>query len=280
MRKRSLLITATAAIIYLTTSSYSGGPAHGTEGNKTGSPGGNGEKCNKCHSGTGITTGSLELRNKDWGASSTPINYYEAGKTYIVTVKGSHATNTRFGFQVVALNSSNAYVGTYGNFPSNVHGFPHASPQIIEHNTAIQAQGGAIASFEWTAPSAATGPITLYGIVNAVNNDGTNGGDMTSNTLSLMLTDKTSVAQVTKMVVIRAYPNPVQDVLTLNLDKADAGIYEVVVYSASGAVVASEQLNIQPGNYNGTINASAWAHGLYFVHIQKDGDKRVIPITK
>lgn len=291
MKKRSLLISATAAIIYLTTSSYSGGPAHATMGAGTDYTGGAGSSspattCGSpgCHSGgSGTTTGSIEFRKKAWGASSTPINYYEAGETYLVTIKGGNASLSHFGFQFVALrNAGNTRVGTYSNFGTNIHGYPHAAPTIVEHSAPITKNGTGdyVANFEWTAPAGSVGAVTLYAIINAVNNNGISGGDMPGATLSLSLNDKTSVGQVTKQVVFKAYPNPVQDALTLDLTLADAGTYDVTVYNTSGAIVSRQDMNIYSGNYTGTINTSAWTPGLYFVQIQKDGDKRVMPVVK
>lgn len=289
MKKRSLLITATAAIIYLTTSSYSNGPAHSTMGvDYTGGAGSSSPSTtcgsNGCHMGSsGTTTGSIEFRKKAWGASSTSINYYEAGQTYLVTVKGTNASLSHFGFQFVALrNAGNTRVGTYSNFGSGVHGYPNATPTIVEHSAPIAKNGTGdyVATFEWTAPANSVGAVTLYAIINAVNNNGVTTGDMPGATLSLSLNDKTSVGQVTKQVVFKAYPNPVQDALTLDLTLADAGTYDVTVYSASGAIVSRQDMDIFSGNYTGTINTSAWTPGVYFVQIQKDGDKRVMPIVK
>lgn len=284
MRKKSLLITATAAIVYLTVSSYSGGPAHNGTGNMTGSPG-SGGNCSSCHSGGGgTTTGAIEVRLKSTGASSTPVTSYVAGETYIITITGGNPTAglDDFGFQFTALKSSdNSTVGTYSNLGTMVHGFPHATPTIVEHNAAIPETAGVYEiSFDWTAPATAVGGINLYAIINAVDKNTLQTGDKPSGTITLALVDKTSVAKVTSEVVVKAYPNPVADVLTIDLDKADAGTYTVLAYTSNGSLVAKTEVNIAPGNYAGSINTSAWAPGLYFVQLQKDGYKHVIPVVK
>lgn len=284
MRKKSLLITAATAIIYLTATSYSGGPAHNFEGDKTGRPGTSGT-CANCHSGGGgTTTGSIEIRRKDWGTGSPALTSYIAGQTYIVTVKGTNPTAglDDFGFQFTAVKSSdNTPIGTYSNLGTIVHGFPATNSTLVEHNAPIPKTGGMYeVSFDWTAPATAVGGINLYAIINAVNDDNVATGDMPSGTISLMLTDATSVAKVTKEVVIKAYPNPVRDILTLDLDKADAGTYMVHVYNANGSLVNTSALEISASNYTGTISTSAWAPGLYFVQVQRDGSKQVIPVVK
>lgn len=284
MRKKSLLITATTAIIYLTISSYSGGPAHNMEGNKTGSPGSS-STCSGCHSGGGgTTTGAIEVRLKSAGASSTPVTSYVAGETYIITITGGNPTAglDDFGFQFTALKSSdNTTTGTYSNFGAMTHGFPTATPTIVEHNQAIPKTAGVYeVSFDWTAPATAVGGINMYAIINAVDKDGSVSGDRPSSTISLALVDKTSVAKITSEVVVKAYPNPVLNTLTIDLDKADAGIYTVQAYNMKGATVAAMEMNIGPGSYTGSVNTSAWAPGMYFISIQKDGYKHVVPVVK
>ncbi|MBW7914724.1 MAG: T9SS type A sorting domain-containing protein [Taibaiella sp.] len=105
-------------------------------------------------------------------------------------------------------------------------------------------------------------------------------GDKSSNTVSLTLVDKTSVATVTSQVVVKIFPNPVVNTLTIDLDKADAGMYTIQAYNMSGAFVADMEMNIGPGSYTGSVNTSAWAPGMYFISIQKDGYKHVVPVVK
>jgi hypothetical protein len=284
MRKKSLLITATAAIVYLTVSSYSGGPAHNGTGNMTGGPGSAGN-CGSCHvGGGGTTTGTIEVRKKSLGPTSTPVTSYVAGETYIITISGGNPTAglDDFGFQFTALKSSdNTTTGTYSNLGTMVHGFPATNSTLVEHNAPIPKTGGVYEiSFDWTAPTTTVGGINMYAIINAVNKDVTISGDKPSSTISLALADATSVATVTSEVVVKAYPNPVADVLTIDLNKADAGTYTVLAYTTNGSLVSKAEMNIGPGNYAGSINTSAWAPGLYFVQLQKDGYKHVMPVVK
>lgn len=282
MRKKTLLLSAATAIIYLTTTSYSTGPAlTGSQGNKTGSPGT--QTCASCHSGGSGTTGKIELRKKDQGPTSTPVTSYEAGKTYIVTLTGTNANLTHFGFQLVTLNSSNAYRGTYSNLPSNVHIAPTSTNDIVEHGAALakDAGGNYTVSFDWTAPTGTNGPLNMYAIINAVNNDHSMSGDAVSPTLSLALTEATSsVNDINTQAIVKAYPNPVQNKLTVKMDNATMGMYDVTVVNYMGAVVSNSQLAVQTNSLESNIDAAAWAPGLYFIQIIKDGDKRVIPVVK
>lgn len=284
MRKKSLLFTATTAIIYLTISSYSGGPAHNGTGNMTGSPGSAGN-CTSCHSGGGGTTsGTIVVQLKSAGSSSVPVTSYIAGETYIVTITGGNPTAglDDFGFQFTALKGSdNTAVGTYSNLGTTAQTFPSSNPTLVEHTAAIPKTAGLyVVSFDWTAPATSVGAINMYAIINAVNKNSMQTGDKSSSTISLALVDKTSVATVTSEVVVKIFPNPVVNTLTIDLDKADAGMYTIQAYNMSGATVASMEMNIGPGSYTGTVNTSDWAPGMYFISIQKDGYKHVVTVVK
>jgi len=285
MNKKTLLLSIFSVFSYLAITSYSGGPAHGSLGNLTGSPGST-ETCGKtyCHGGgSGLPpTGTIELRKKSTGENGPLVTSYAAGETYYVTILGSGSQN-HFGFQLLALkNSDSSKVGLFSGFPANAHGFPHTAPTLAEHNTPIAKTGIGQYKvvFQWTAPMSGVGAVTLHGIINAVDNNNQPTGDLVSAPFSLNLLDKTSVGEVSREVVFKAYPNPVQNILTLDLTKADAGTYTVQAYTTSGSLVTQTEIEIDSRVYTGVINTADWKPGLYFVRIQKDGDTRVIPILK
>lgn len=286
MQKRTLLIPVISVFTYLALSSSTSGPAHNSLANQTGSPGSIGTcVASGCHvAGTG-TNGSIELRKKSWGATSTTVSYYETGETYLVTIKGTNTSSslTHFGFQFTAEEGGgNTPVGTYGNFGAGVYGFPTASPTLVEHSAPIAKNGSGEyeATFEWTAPSSGVGKVTLYAMLNACNNDNTVNGDVPSNTISLELNDRTSVGEISGEVVFKAYPNPVRNILTLDMDKAEEGTYDITVYGYNGTLVSHSELYISPAKYTGAINTSNWTPGMYFIHMQKEGQNRIMPIIK
>ncbi len=284
MKKRTLRLWATLAIGCLSLSSYISGPANNSLGDVTGAPNSNGTCAQAgCHTGTGTAPMPvIELRKKSTGLNGALVNYYEAGEVYYVTLK-SAATSTHFGFQFVALkNSDNMRTGTVSGFSANAHGFPSGSSNIAEHKVPVAKTSldSFKTNFEWTAPASGVGAVTMYGIFCAVDNDGTSVGDVVSSTFSLSLNDKTSVGQITREVVFKTYPNPVQNTVTLDMDKADEGTYDITIYGYNGSVVSRSELYISPVKYTGTFNTSNWAPGMYFMHIHKDGNNRVMPIVK
>lgn len=247
----------------------------------TGSPGT--QTCGSCHGGgSGTTTGAIELRKKDWGPSSTPVSYYEAGKTYIVTLRGTNASLSHFGFQLITLDGSNTHKGVYSALPANVKTSSAGLATVVEHNTAIAKDGSGnyVVSFEWTAPASASGPLNMYGIINGVNNDNNSSGDAVSSTITLMLADRTSVTDVANNISFKVYPNPVQDMLNIYVENTAIGVYDVVAYNASGAVMTNETINVSTGSNKSSINTAAWPSGLYFVQISKDGNRQIVTVVK
>ncbi|MBS1797149.1 MAG: VCBS repeat-containing protein [Acidobacteria bacterium] len=107
---------------------------------------------------------------------------YAPGQTYQITVRHqtSDSSRRRWGFQLTALA---------GTTPAAVFGNLTAATQIvdgaagrkyIEHTTAgsfAGQAGGALWTFNWTAPATNLGPVTLYAAGNEANNDGTADGD-------------------------------------------------------------------------------------------------------
>lgn len=280
MKKRSLLLTALVGIIYLTTTSYVSGP-FGSLGNRTGSPGSSGTCTGGgCHASGAGTTGTIEIRKKSEGMSGTPVTSYEAGEDYLVTLTGTNSSLPEFGFQMVALDGSNQAVGTFSNTPTGVKTVN--SNKLVEHSTKLAKNGSGDyeVTVDWKAPATAGFPVTFYGIINAVDGTGTSNGDAVSSTISTALTDKTSVANVKNVTVFRAFPNPVQGVLTIDMNKAISGNYMINVYNTAGQVVATQVANINTSNYQSQINTGSWAAGLYFVQIAKDGEASTISVVK
>lgn len=281
MKKKHLLITAIAGLIYVTVSSFSGGAFSNGQGNLTGGAGSSGT-CANCHTGgTGGTTGSIEVRIKSQGASSATVDKYQPGEVYLVTLKGTNASLSRFGYQLVAQNSSNALTGSFANAPSGSQLL--SSNQVAEQSSAIMQNGSGEfeVTLDWTAPSTGTGSVTFSGIINAVNGATGNQGDDPSSNISKTLTEiPASVAKVTNATVFKAYPNPVTDKLTLDLTLAKPGVYNVRVLNTNGAIVANQDVTIKPNGYNAQLDAGSWSTGIHFVQIIGQNEKRVLTVMK
>ena len=138
---------------------------------RTGAPGeGN---CTQCHVGNDLNTagGSLML---------TIPETYEPNEDYTVIVNLSRTGQSRWGFEMTALDADGARAGSFTvDDAGNTGVFEEKSKQYIHHTTAGTAAGTDDKHswvFQWTAPDADIGPITFYAAGNAANGDFGSGG--------------------------------------------------------------------------------------------------------
>ncbi len=281
MKKRILLFTAIAAMEYVTLSSNGSSPALGGAGHRTGaklSP----TTCGAigCH-GTGAgTTVTITVDS----AGGVPTTRYVPGMAYTVKIHGTRGTTfTKFGFEFASVSGTGAaqmQAGTPGpTFPTSVASHTASGLSIVEHTAPIVGSAGSYdVQFTWTAPATAVGNITMYTVLNSVSGEGAaDNSDLSGNT-SITLTPiavTTSVAQVANNTGVTAYPNPVTNILNLQVEKA--GTYAVHVYDLNGRTIANEQMTI---NGTASINTSNWATGLYMVMLENEGNRQIISIVK
>lgn len=139
---------------------------------KTGAP--NEGTCMDCHLGNDLDAsgGTLML--------TTP-EIYEPNEVYTIIVNLSRAGQSKWGFEMTALDADGARAGSFTvDDAANTQLTETNSKQYIQHTTAGTAAGtndGHSWEFEWTAPDADIGPITFYAAGNAANNDGGTTGD-------------------------------------------------------------------------------------------------------
>ena len=145
---------------------------------RTGAPG-ESTCANGCH-GTSVNTGPGNI------ALGLPANY-TPGQTYSLNLQLTDNTRSRFGFEMTALNSSNAAAGSFsvasGNATIRSANISGGIRQYIHHSNASSNNSWSI---NWTAPSSQAGPITFYVAGNAANgNNGTSGDNIYTSSFSL-----------------------------------------------------------------------------------------------
>ena len=141
---------------------FSFGPNDGL----TGAPGeGN---CTQCHSGNSLNAsgGTLVL-----GVPGT----YLPGEMYDIIVDLSRSGQSRWGFEMTALNGNGARAGTFAK-RMEIH---RLQKQTVNNILSRLSPGSASGTrdknqwtFKWTAPTNDVGPITFYAAGNAANGDG------------------------------------------------------------------------------------------------------------
>ncbi|RKU10434.1 hypothetical protein C6501_13855 [Candidatus Poribacteria bacterium] len=137
----------------------------------TGAP--NENNCTQCHAGNSLNAsgGSLML--------TVPKNY-SPGVEYDIIVNLSRAGQSRWGFEMTALNNNGTRAGTFATADANTQLSETNSKQYIQHTSVGTARGKRNANswtFKWTAPSTNIGPITFYAAGNAANGDFGTSGD-------------------------------------------------------------------------------------------------------
>ena len=118
-----------------------------------------------CHTGNVLNTagGSLML---------TAPETYQPGEVYTIIVNLSRTGQSKWGFQMTALDADGARAGTFAvDDAANTQVSEANSKQYIKH-TAVGTAGANDAhswEFEWTAPDTDIGPVTFYAAGNASN---------------------------------------------------------------------------------------------------------------
>ena len=148
---------------------YSFGPPE----ERTGAPGENTCATAGCHTGNTLNAagGSLML---------TVPETYNPGEVYNIVVKLSRTGQSRWGFQMTALNSSGTRAGSFSKSDNKTQLREKNSKQYIHHTSTGTAQGTPDMNswmFEWKAPENDIGPITFYAAGNAANNNFGTSGD-------------------------------------------------------------------------------------------------------
>ena len=130
--------------------------------------------CTQCHSGNSLNAsgGTLVL-----GVPGT----YLPGEMYDIVVDLSRSGQSRWGFEMTALNGNGARAGTFTPANNgNTQVTAANSKQYIKQTTQGSASGTRDKNqwaFKWTAPTNDVGPITFYAAGNAANGDSGTSGD-------------------------------------------------------------------------------------------------------
>jgi hypothetical protein len=176
------VLLAGRGFVYEAKASISGPPAA-----HTGAPGE--LTCTDCHSfNAGVGQFSI-----------TAPATYQPGQTYQIAVRHTttDTTRKRWGFEMTSL-AGTAMAGSFANLNANTRIVSGSGRSYIEHTqtgTFQNQTGGAVWTFNWTAPATSVGPITMYAAGIQANNNGSESGDQTYTT--------NTVIQPAPTVVIR-----------------------------------------------------------------------------
>jgi len=222
---------------------------------RTGSPGDT-KSCTICHAGTAQNvTGII--------SSNVPPAGYVPGSTYIINAVCTDASRNRFGFEISPQNASGAKLGVL-TVTDITRTKLVGSGKYITHTAAGTSGTGTISwSFNWTAPPAGTGDVTLYGAFNFTNHNNASSGDVIKlSTLTLSEDLTTWTETISSVENIRLYPNPVANVAHILIPE-NSQLKQVSIFSVDGSCVRT----IENDNFSKQVDldVSGLAAGTYYV---------------
>jgi hypothetical protein len=257
-------------VCYFIVVSYSSGDANHNQQDCTGAETGWGSftGCqNGCHAPTATAGIGIKIQLID--STNVPVNYYKGGSDYTIQLKGVNNTNTslpKFGFQITAIvgDSTKDFPVNAGTWispnPANMNCFfsdstQYMAPQatyyslgLVEQSRAIHASSGNggngttyVRTLKWRAPSAGTGSVSLWAVLNAVNGDASaDPGDLWDTT----------------HVIIYEFGHQPLSVVSLDADKIQINIFPIptskeltIIYSLEKESEVSIQLIDMRGEF-------------------------------
>ncbi len=257
MRRTLLFFAAAIGMLVLMTSEleYSGG----SPGAKTGSPGDGGANCTQCHSGTPNTVDG-------WIESTIPAEGYVPGDTYTITVTGTHAGVSKFGFEATAEDSENTKTGTLIVTDADETKLSNGNHSVTHKSGGTTPSGDMKSwSFDWTAPEAGTGDVSFYAAFNAANGNSSTSGDVVYLS-SLMVTEDLGTGLEDKSFEnsVSVFPVPFNDRIYV---KSDNDISEVALYNSAGMLVKT--IKTSSASTDGLkLNTGNLEAGVYIVSVK------------
>ena len=243
----------------------SSGAGSAQNADRTGSPIASGN-CGNCHNGGNFNSSvAVELLDGE-----EVVTTYQPGQLYTFKVTVSASNNPAgYGFQAVALQGTdNLNAGTFGDAPSGTKVSMVDDRNYFEHSERSTANSWSI---PWTAPEAGTGDVSIYAAGNAVNGAAGSGGD-TPTTLAtpLVLTEAStsaSYALQTLDLEMKVFPNPVTDILNLELNSTEQGNFQLQLFNTTGQLMLSKSIEVNMGNNTERMNVGNLPQGHYFLHL-------------
>lgn len=197
---------------------------------------------------------------------ASPTFKYQPNTDYNISFLLSSFTG-RYGFQLVALNSSNQQAGTFtvtDNINTQINSL--GNRQYIGHKDANTYKNW---QFRWTSPAASTGPITFYYAYNTANADDEKTGDSIYNgslTISPDLSANVSVLN-DDPDGMNIFPNPVAQELSFSFSvSSSVDLLTTSIYTLDGKPVKTMFRETLPeGNYSRSFQIMDLPSGIYFL---------------
>jgi hypothetical protein len=258
MKKPIFLLVLLVSITFLL-SSYSGSDPKsmypgGAPAGYTGSPA-DGHNCTQCHGGSAATV-------QNWITSDVGPEGYLAGQTYTITV--TVTGSGKKGFEVSPQNTAGDLLGSMvaGSGEKLV-----GSGKYVTH-TSSSNSNPKVWTFQWTAPAAGSGEVTMYGAF-ALNTSSTK-----LSTLAIPENTATGINEQPVIPTVKVFPNPVVNNMGVDFSlAADAEVTVSLVNIATGIKSGLGNEHLSKGPHSLNFNCSEMASGLYILLIESANQK-------
>ncbi len=139
--------------------------------------------CTSCHASYSLVTSGNQW-NRVRMRSNIPSTGYLPDSTYSITITYAESGISKFGFQLTALDSTNAAAGTFSTADSSTStsntSIGGKTRYYIGQTSTGSSKVGTDSTawtFKWKAPSTNVGKVTFFTNVNSTNNNGSDNGD-------------------------------------------------------------------------------------------------------
>ncbi|HMO39652.1 MAG TPA: T9SS type A sorting domain-containing protein [Saprospiraceae bacterium] len=280
MRKiRLLFVFFLAAFTWIMFNSNSGGAGVAQGADRTGSPLSIGT-CNACHGGGNFNPSMTAELLKD----GMPVTMYEPGEDYTfrLTVTAASGMPSGYGFQAVALRgATNEEAGAWDSSPPGFRITTLSGRRYVEQNST---RNDNRLEIKWTAPQSGSGPVRFYASGNAVNRNGSTGGDSpTSLGMPLTVAEQMTTALNSNRILpvaMTAYPNPARTEVHLQIGVATGGIYWLSLHDLQGRTVQQVRIGLSNGDNLETLDLSGLTAGQYVARLSDGQRIATVPIVK
>lgn len=264
MKKKFILLPLVGLLIYTVLGSNAVGP--GTWSSHEGTGATTTAGCS-CHSSSATSTLTTTIQLLSGG---TPVTTYTPGASYTIRITASNSTGStlsRFGYQVSVVKDVSGTISDAGTMSAPAGGHtvsPGSSGITVVEHTGVQSPSTGTGTsgattysrdIPWTAPSAGTGCATIYGVINAVNNDGSASSSDKWNNTSLTIYEAVAAITGASNVCVGATttlsdPTPCGVWTSSNPGTATVGSLTGVV---TGVAAGPVNINYTAGTGNTTV---------------------------
>jgi len=235
--------------------------------------------CTACHGSFALNAGAGDFVEQ----CASPGGEYVPGDSYTICLELSDPQASRWGFEITLIDASGVKAGVL----APVDGQTQVADSLIagdlrqygKHTlsgTSPGTTGSKTWTMQWQAPPVGTGTVTLYGMGNAANNNGTILGDYIYSLVLPLAEAEPTAAESAPLAALLApnFPNPFNPKTRLSFELSQPASVRLSIIDSAGRLVQV----VHAGPIGAGAHEFAWdgkdaqgemsASGLYFARLQ------------